>query len=153
MRLLAASLFAALILSGCTATQSFEDGEFTVMLTGSPIDSDGRATFDVTFTLEEPLTYTHPGCSPALFSATVQHGDGIGLAEYGKEPLFGPCVIRETTLPAGAHTATFHWNGNDGVMDGGQPHDGKRLPAGTYDVLIELRGNAEKSTTVQVIVS
>ena len=150
MRMVAVPLVACLLLTGCTSSQTFEDGEFEVQLTGSPLGPGGRATFDVTFTLEKPLTYTHPGCGPDLFSATVEIGDGIHLGEYGASPMFGTCAVREQTLPAGSHTATFHWNGHEGTMDDGAPHDGDRVPAGTYDVVIELRGDADKSTTVQV---
>ncbi len=153
MRLIAMVLAAAFLLSGCASTTTYVEDDMSVRVTGSPIDENGRATFDVTLTLEEPLTYTHPGCGPDLFSARVQHGEGIPLGEYGREPMFGPCVIREMTLPAGTHTATFHWNGNDGLMDGANPHGGKRVPAGSYDVRVELRGDSGKFIGAKVTVS
>lgn len=132
----------ALVLAGCLAPSSGgPDLEASASVDDATLEPGEwvNVTYHLTNRGEADYTYKHPGCPPARVDATARGpGPAVELYRYRNDSLAGTCMIRNVTVEAGETlSGTVNWNGRaDG--DAPDPHDGSRVPAGTYTVTAEL---------------
>lgn len=140
-RLPLAALVAGLALAGCLGVGAESDmaSQATVDATTLEPGQWVNVTYEVENQGDAPYTYRHPGCPPAPVVADADGPGGtVALYQYREESQAGTCMVREVTVdPGGTVEGTVNWNGHR-TEEAPDPHGGERLPAGDYQVTVEL---------------